>query len=176
MQIKRDFTIQKVGSSYVAVAVGETSKTFHGMVRLNETGAFLWKMMAERDCTEDMLVDAILEEYDVDRNTVVADVRRIVDTLAANGIFIPETLILPEETSEVEEAAETEEVTETEEVAEAEEATETEEAAETEETAEAEEASESEETTEVEEVTGEAADDGEAMVADSEVKVPDTEA
>ena len=42
MRIKKDFTIQKVGDSYIAVAVGETSKTFHGMVRLNETGAFLW--------------------------------------------------------------------------------------------------------------------------------------
>ena len=92
MQIKSDFTIQKVGSSYVAVAVGETSKTFHGMVRLNETGAFLWKLMAERNCTEEELVDAILAEYEVDRNTVVADVRRIVDTLKANGIFVPESL------------------------------------------------------------------------------------
>lgn len=96
MQIKHDFTIQKVGSSYVAVAVGETSKTFHGMVRLNETGAFLWRLMAERNCTEEELVDAILAEYDVDRNTVVADVRRIVDTLKANGIFIPESLEEPE--------------------------------------------------------------------------------
>ena len=43
MQINKDFTIQKVGASYVAVPVGETSKHFHGMVRLNETGAFLLK-------------------------------------------------------------------------------------------------------------------------------------
>ena len=52
MKINQDFTIQKVGGSYVAVAVGETSKSFHGMIRLNETGAFLWKKMAERDVTE----------------------------------------------------------------------------------------------------------------------------
>ncbi len=87
MQIKKDFTIQKVGASYVAVAVGETSKTFHGMVRLNETGAFLWKLLAERDCTEEDLIEAILAEYDVDRETVAADVRRIVETLAANRIL-----------------------------------------------------------------------------------------
>ncbi len=87
MQIKKDFTIQKVGASYVAVAVGETSKTFHGMVRLNETGAFLWKLLAERDCTEEDLIEAILAEYDVDRETVAADVHRIVETLAANRIL-----------------------------------------------------------------------------------------
>ncbi len=88
MQIKKDFTIQKVGGSYVAVAVGESSKTFHGMIRLNETGAFLWNLMAEKDCSENDLVDAILAEYDVDREIVVADVRRIVETLAQNEILV----------------------------------------------------------------------------------------
>jgi len=87
MQINKDFTIQKVGASYVAVPVGETSKTFHGMVRLNETGAFLWKLMAEKDCTEEMLVDAILAEYDVDRETAAADVHSIVEQLRENHIF-----------------------------------------------------------------------------------------
>lgn len=91
MQIKKDFTIQKVGSSYVAVAVGESSKDFHGMIRLNETGAFLWNLMAEKNCTENDLVDAILAEYEVDRETVVADVRRIVTELAENSIFIEGT-------------------------------------------------------------------------------------
>lgn len=88
MQIKKDFTIQKVGASYLAVAVGETSKHFHGMVRLNETGAFLWKLMAEKDCTEEELVDALLEEYDVAREIAAADVHRIVESLAANQIFM----------------------------------------------------------------------------------------
>ena len=91
MQIKKDFTIQKVGNSYVAVAVGESSKSFHGMIRLNETGAFLWNMMAEKNCTEDDLVEGILAEYEVDRETVVADVRRIVSNLAENGIFVEGT-------------------------------------------------------------------------------------
>ena len=89
MQIKKDFTIQKVGtSSYVAVAVGETSKTFHGMIRLNETGAFLWKQMAERDMTEEELTDALLSEYEVDRETAQADVHRIVELLSGSGVFV----------------------------------------------------------------------------------------
>ncbi|MBQ7346827.1 MAG: PqqD family protein [Clostridia bacterium] len=88
MQINHDFTIQKVGASYVAVPVGETSKTFHGMVRLNETGAFLWKLMAEKDCTEEELVDALLAEYDVSREVAANDVHRIVEQLKQNNIFI----------------------------------------------------------------------------------------
>lgn len=87
MQIKKDFTIQKVGDSYIAVAVGETSKTFHGMVRLNETGAFLWKKMAEADVTVDELVEALLAEYEVDRETATRDVENLVEQFRESGIL-----------------------------------------------------------------------------------------
>ena len=88
MQINKDFILQKVGSSFVAVPVGETSKNFHGMVRLNETGVFLWKKLAEGDCTEEALVDAILAEYDVSREIAAADVHRIVELLRQNKILV----------------------------------------------------------------------------------------
>ena len=88
MQINKDFTIQKVGSSYVAVPVGKTSQQFHGMVRLNETGAFLWNLMAQKDVSEDELVDALLAEYDVAREIAAADVHRIVEMLREKGVFI----------------------------------------------------------------------------------------
>ena len=91
MKIKSDFTIQPVGSFYTAVAVGETSKTFHAMMRLNETGAFLWKKMAERDCTEAELVDAILAEYEAERAVVEHDVHAIVMQLATAGVFVEGT-------------------------------------------------------------------------------------
>ncbi len=87
MRIKSDFTIQQVGSSYVAVAVGETSKTFHAMIKLNETGAFLWKKLAENDLTEEELTAALLEEYDVEPEIAARDVHRIVELLRENGIF-----------------------------------------------------------------------------------------
>lgn len=88
MQINPDFTIQKVGGSYVAVAVGEISKHFHGMIRLNETGAFLWNKMTERDCTEEELVEAVLEEYDIDRETAERDVHKMIEQLGAYPIFL----------------------------------------------------------------------------------------
>ena len=88
MQINKDFTIQKVGSQYVAVPVGETSKHFHGMVRLNGTGAFLWRALSQRDMSEAELVDALLSEYDVSREVAQADVHRIVEALAENGILV----------------------------------------------------------------------------------------
>lgn len=88
MQINKDFTIQRVGTLFVAVPVGETSKSFHGMVRLNETGAFLWRLMAEKDMTEEALVEALLGEYDVAREVAERDVHRVVETLQKNNILV----------------------------------------------------------------------------------------
>ena len=87
MRINPDFTIQKVGTSYVAVPVGKASLTFHAMINLNETGAFLWKLMAEKDCTEGDLVDALLAEYDVSREIAEKDVHAIVEQMREGGIF-----------------------------------------------------------------------------------------
>lgn len=88
MHISNDFILQKVGGAYVAVPVGETSKTFNGMVRLNETSVFLWNKLSEKDCTEEDLVNAILEEYDVTREIAAADVHRIVEQLRNSGILV----------------------------------------------------------------------------------------
>ena len=88
MRINPDFTIQKVGGSYVAVPVGETSKSFHAMIRLNETGAFLWKQMDGKDCTEEELVQALLNEYEVERAIAERDVRALVAQMRQRGLFV----------------------------------------------------------------------------------------
>jgi len=88
MRINPDFTIQKVGTSYVAVPIGETSKHFHAMLRLNETGAFLWKLMSQKDCSEEELVDALLAEYEVEREIAARDVHALVEQMREKKLFV----------------------------------------------------------------------------------------
>ena len=57
MKIKDGFILNKVGSQYVVVPVGEASMERHCMIRLNDTGAFLWEQLGA-DTTEDVLVRA----------------------------------------------------------------------------------------------------------------------
>ena len=88
MRIHPDFTIQQVGeTSFVAVPVGKTSEHFHAMISLNATGAFLWKQMAEKDCTEEDLVAALLETYEIDAETAKRDVARLVEILREGKAF-----------------------------------------------------------------------------------------
>lgn len=80
MKIKEGFILREVACSYLVVAVGKAVKEFNGVVNLNETGAFLWKLL-EKSVTEEEMVNALLEEYDVDRATAEADVKSFVDKL-----------------------------------------------------------------------------------------------
>ena len=80
MKIKDGFVLREVAGSYIVVAVGEAVKTFKGIVNLNETGAFLWKIL-EKGATKDELLKKLLAEYDVDEETAKADIDGFVNKL-----------------------------------------------------------------------------------------------
>ena len=67
------------------VAVGDAVKSFNGVINVNETGAFLWKLL-ENDTTEEKLVTALLEEYDVDEELAKKDVNAFINKLAEAGL------------------------------------------------------------------------------------------
>ena len=80
MKIKDGFILREVAGSYLVVAVGNAVKEFGGIVNLNETGAFLWRLL-EKSSTESEMVDALLNEYEVDRETAEKDVKAFVQKL-----------------------------------------------------------------------------------------------
>jgi hypothetical protein len=84
MKIKKGFVLRVVGGESVVVPVGEMSKKFHGMINLNETGAFLWRFFSEEHTIEEG-IDALCAEYDVAREIAGADVEKFADVLTKNG-------------------------------------------------------------------------------------------
>jgi hypothetical protein len=86
MKIKKGFVIREVGGENVVVPVGALSKTFHGMINLNETGAFMWKFFTE-DHTLEEGIDAICNEYEVERERAAKDVTNFVKILETNNFL-----------------------------------------------------------------------------------------
>ena len=84
MKIKKGFILREVGGECVVVPVGELSKTFHGMINLNATGAFLWKFFTEEHSVEEG-VEALCAEYEVEKDRALTDVERFADILTKNG-------------------------------------------------------------------------------------------
>lgn len=84
MKIKEGYMLRDVAGNQVVVPMGREAADFNGMISLNDTGAFLWKLM-ERECTRDQLVKAILEEYDATEEQAEQGVDRFVRTVMENG-------------------------------------------------------------------------------------------
>jgi len=86
MKIKDGFILREVADSYVVVTVGEAVKSFNGVINLNETGALLWKTL-EKGAQEKDLVDALLNEYDVERELAENDVKLFIKKLTEAGLI-----------------------------------------------------------------------------------------
>ena len=86
MKIKKGFLMREVAGENVVIAVGEAAKSFKGMIRLNPTGAFLWKLL-EKDTDEAAMVNAMLDAYETDKETAENDIRAFVGSIRAAGLL-----------------------------------------------------------------------------------------
>ena len=87
MRLKDGFVLEEVGGTFLAVAVGERAEEFKALIKLNSTGAFLWKILAERDVSEQDLVIALLAEYDVAESVAERSVAAFLNNLYKGGLI-----------------------------------------------------------------------------------------
>lgn len=86
LKIKEGYVLKNIADNYVVVSVGEGNVDFNSMITTNETGAFLWDILANGASKED-LVKAVLAEYDVDEAIVTADVDKFIQKLSDKNIL-----------------------------------------------------------------------------------------
>ena len=83
MKIKNGYIMKKLGAGYVVVTVGQSSKEFNGLIRLNETGAFLWQNILDGADSKEKLVTKMLERYeDLKENTARKDLDEFLETVS----------------------------------------------------------------------------------------------
>ena len=87
MKLKSGFVVRNIMDEYVVVPVGQRVTEFNGLITLNETGLFIWNKLAEKECTAKELVDAILDEYDIDEQTASVDVAHFAMILAQQNLL-----------------------------------------------------------------------------------------
>ena len=80
MKLKPGFVTHNVGKEQMMVAAGPAARSFHGLVRSNETAAFIINCL-KKETSEEAIVEAMLAEYEAPRETVEQDVHRIVEKL-----------------------------------------------------------------------------------------------
>lgn len=89
MKVKSGYILREVAGNYIVVAVGEEAMDFNGLITTNETGAFLWNKLSE-NISEQELVDAMLEEYEIDKETAASDISAFIFKLKESELLINE--------------------------------------------------------------------------------------
>ena len=87
MKIKNGFMLKKVGGQNVVVALGEASRSFNGIIRLNDTGVFLWQKL-QQETSEEQLLAALTAEYDIGEEQAKSDIAEFVAALRKATLLV----------------------------------------------------------------------------------------
>ena len=86
LKLKDGFILRQIAGETMVIPSG-AELDLNMMITLNETGRFLWERL-QNGTTEDALVAALLDEYDVDEATARAQVVKFVEKLNGNGFLV----------------------------------------------------------------------------------------
>lgn len=85
MKLKDGFILREVAGQIVVLPSGD-ELDLNMMITLNEVGKFIW-LLLENDTTEEAIVSAILQEYDVDKATAEEAVAGFIRKLNEHGFL-----------------------------------------------------------------------------------------
>lgn len=87
MKTIKGFRLRPLGKEYIITAEDVSQINFNKMIALNETAAYLWTAFEDgKEFSVEDLADKLLEQYDVDRETALADSAMIAGKWIEAGI------------------------------------------------------------------------------------------
>jgi len=78
--------LRNIANEWIVVPIGNAALDFNNIIRVSETGAFFWKML-EMGSERELLIDALLKEYDVSRETAEEDLDAFIKALMDSEIL-----------------------------------------------------------------------------------------
>ena len=86
MRLKDGFIFRKIAGDNVIVPIGQQIQKFNGLIKINDSAAFLWNLLKE-EITQDELIDKLIEEYQIDRDLATSDVENFINILKQNDMI-----------------------------------------------------------------------------------------
>lgn len=86
MKVKDGYILRNVMDEYIVMPSGEHMKDFKGAIVLSETSAFVWEKL-QKNTSKSELVEAVLEEYETDRETVEKEIDELILNLNSIGVL-----------------------------------------------------------------------------------------
>lgn len=87
MKTKPGFNLRNVCGENIIVAEGKENIDFSNIISMNQSSAYLWKKAQEVETfTPEDLAEWLTEEYDVDKETALADAQTVANQWVTAGI------------------------------------------------------------------------------------------
>lgn len=87
MKIKSGFELRTVCKENIIVAFGEENIDFSKVISLNESAALMWRAVLGKDFTADDMAEALMQEYEVDRETAQKDAEAMLQQWLEVGLI-----------------------------------------------------------------------------------------
>ena len=81
MKLNSDFLIHDTGNGEMLIPVGEETKKFHGVIKLNGTGSEIVHLLEDNDLSMEELLNHFYEEYEEDKEVIKQSVVEFVNKL-----------------------------------------------------------------------------------------------
>ena len=80
MKTKKGFVLRSLGREFILVAEGLEAADVNRLISMNESAAFLWKAVEDKEFDADTLINLLIEEYGIDREVAEKDVAALLET------------------------------------------------------------------------------------------------
>lgn len=79
MKVIPGFALRPLGNEYLLIAESVELVNFNAMITLNESAAYLWRNVAEKEAFDaQTLVELLLEEYEVSPEQALEDAKKTI--------------------------------------------------------------------------------------------------
>ncbi|MBQ6193502.1 MAG: PqqD family protein [Prevotella sp.] len=87
MKAKKGFNLRNVCGEQIIVAEGKENIDFSNIISMNESSAYLWKEIQQRESfTPEDLAQLLLDQYEVDEDTALTDAKTLAEQWIQAGI------------------------------------------------------------------------------------------
>lgn len=86
MKIVEGFRLRHVLGQDIVVGEGTGQVDFNKLITLNESAAYLWKEIEDKEFDEDMLAGLLIDKYGIDSELASKDARAIVSQWCEIGL------------------------------------------------------------------------------------------
>lgn len=87
MKFKPGFELRGICGEKVVIATGIENIDFNQMIALNESAAYLWQQVADKEFNADTLTQLLCQEYEVDEATAQTDAENLISEWTKQGLI-----------------------------------------------------------------------------------------